>query len=101
MVPNPPSPDPRGERVREALEALHAELRDADRLDPGLRHELAGILDEMRAALVRSESRALEPGHEESLVERLRDAVVRLETEHPVLGETIQRLTKALADLGI
>jgi hypothetical protein len=86
--------DPRNERLRETLDALHAELGRADRIDPALRRELADTMDEIRGVLGSAPA-------DETLADRLREAVMRLETEHPALGETIQRLTKALADLGI
>jgi len=86
--------DPRNDRLRETLDALHAELARVDRVDPALRRELAETMDAIRGVL------GSEPA-DETPAERLREAVMRLETEHPALGETIQRLTKALADLGI
>jgi len=86
--------DPRNDRLRETLDALHAELGRVDRVDPALRRELADAMDEIRDVLGAAPA-------DESLAGRLRNAVMRLETEHPALGETIQRLTKALADLGI
>lgn len=86
--------DPRNERLRETLDLLHAELGRVGHLDPALRRELVEAMDEIRGVLGSAPA-------DESLASRLRDAVMRLETEHPAFGEAIQRLTKALADLGI
>lgn len=86
--------DPRHDHLRRTLDALHAELARIEHVEPALRRELSDTIDEIRNVLGAAPA-------DESLGGRLRNAVMRLETEHPALGETVQRLTKALADLGI
>lgn len=82
--------------LHEKLAALHAALRDADRIDPEARELLGQVMEDIRDALERSE----EP-RREGLVERLREAVDDFEETHPALTEAAGRVIDALAKMGI
>ena len=83
------------ERLRETLVELRRELERTDASDHEARERVQQVARELDAWLERAE------GPEESLPERLREAVVRFEEEHPRLSATLQRVVDALSDLGI
>lgn len=85
----------REERLRETLAELRQELARTDAADHDARERVQAAAREIEAWLERAEA------PEDSLAERLREAVVRFEEDHPRLAATVQRVVDALADLGI
>ena len=83
------------ERLRETLAELRHELGRTDAADDEARERVQAAARELDAWLERAEP------PEDSLAERLREAVVRFEEDHPRLSATLQRVVDALADLGI
>ena len=83
------------ERLRETLTQLRQELAASDRGDPETRERVQAAADALDAWLERSE----EP--EGGLGDRLREAAVRFEGDHPGLATTLQRVVDALSELGI
>ena len=83
------------QRLRETLAELRRELASTDAADDEARERVQQAARELDAWLERAEP----PG--ESLPDRLREAVVRFEEEHPRLSATLQRVVDALSDLGI
>jgi signal transduction histidine kinase len=83
-------------QLRERLEALHAELARADRVDPASREVLQSVLEDIR----RLQEHPAEGGGE-GLVDRLREAVAAFEESHPALTEAAGRVVDALAKIGI
>lgn len=83
------------ERLRETLNDLHGELERTDADDPEARERVRAAAEALDAWLEGAE----EP--DDSLGDRLREAVARFEGEHPTLAATLQRVVDALSDLGI
>jgi hypothetical protein len=83
------------QRLRETLNELRAELARSDAGDPDARDRVQAAAREIDAWLERSE----EP--ESPLEDRLREAAVRLEEEHPNLAGAVRRVVDALSNLGI
>jgi hypothetical protein len=81
--------------LRETLAELRQELARTDAADHDARERVQAAAREIDAWLDRAEA------PEDSLGERLREAVVRFEEDHPRLSSTLQRVVDALADLGI
>jgi hypothetical protein len=83
------------DRLRETLTQLRQELAASDTGDPETRERVQAAAEAIEAWLERAE----EP--EGGLGDRLREAAVRFEGEHPSLAATLQRVVDALSDLGI
>jgi hypothetical protein len=81
--------------LRETLAELRQELARTDAADHDARERVQAAAREIDAWLEHAEA------PEDSLGERLREAVVRFEEDHPRLSATLQRVVDALADLGI
>jgi hypothetical protein len=86
-------------RVLEALRTLQAELSDAEQLDDQSRAALQQVAGEIQAQL--GLARPLTSDESETLAQRLHDAVLEFETEHPQLTSTVNQVAAALANLGI
>lgn len=82
----------RENRLREAARALHEALARGERVDPALREELGELAREIQASLE-------EPP--EGLRERVERTLARLEAEHPILTEALERTLRALSEMGI
>jgi len=82
------------ERLRELLQALHAELGRATRLDTRVEADLRTIMDDIRGALDRAE-----PDEHESLHARLSQTLDHFETDHPRLALTVRRVLDAMSRL--
>lgn len=86
------------QHLREMLEKLHAELKQAGgTLDEKSRELLRAVMDDIRAIVEPSADEA----HPESLGQRLREAVDEFEESHPALTEAVGRVVDALAKMGI
>ncbi len=86
------------EQLRAQLEHLHAELQQADALDPHQRELLQTLADDIHQLLNRNES---EPHDYRSLGARLSEDVAQLEASHPQITLLIRRAIDSLAYLGI
>ena len=86
-------------RVLEALRTLQAELSDAKQLDDQSRAALQQVAGEIQEQLGRT--RPLTSDESETLAQRLQDAVLEFEAEHPQLTSTVNQVAAALANLGI
>jgi hypothetical protein len=89
------------ERLRQTLSELHEELESSGSIDPGLREPLRQVLQDILAALDRSDAGEASPEAAGSLAERLQEMALGFETEHPTLAGTLNRLTHALSSMGI
>jgi hypothetical protein len=89
------------ERLRRTLSELHEELESSSAIDPELRAPLRAVLQDIQAALDRSDSDAESPKQEGSLAKRLQEMALEFETDHPTLAGTLNRLTHALSSMGI
>lgn len=84
------------QHLREQLAGLQTALREAERGDPEARALLQNVVRDIERVLD-EESRE----EDESLIDRLRDAVDRFGAEHPQLAEAAGRVIDALARMGI
>ena len=94
-------------RLRELLEELHTELENADSVDAEAQKLLRGTMDDIHGALDRAEDSGdgkeadPNPDGEEGIQDRLNRAVLDFESSHPRVGFAVERLLKALSDIGI
>jgi hypothetical protein len=86
------------EQLRAQLEQLHAELQQADAIDPQQREMLQGRANDIEQLLKREE---IKPHHYTSLGERLSEDVAQLEASHPQITLLMRRVIDSLAYLGI
>jgi len=86
------------EQLREQLEHLHAELKQADPLDPQQRQLLLTRANDIEELLKRDE---IEPHHYRGLGERLSEDLAQLEASHPQITLLMRRAIDSLAYLGI
>jgi hypothetical protein len=89
-------------RLREELSHLHEELERASRVDAPSRELLESLLrDILRLLDSTPEERDAEGDSDESLAERVGDAVRHFEESHPTLSVAVGRIATALSNLGI
>ena len=86
------------EQLREQLEHLQAELRQADALNPQQRELLLTRANEIEQLLKRDE---IKLHHYRSLGERLNEDLAQLEASHPQITLIIRRVIDSFAYLGI
>lgn len=86
------------EELRAQLEHLHAELQQADALDPQQRELLQTLANDIHQLLNSNEN---QPHQYRSLGERLSEDVAQLEASHPQVTLLMRRAIESLAYLGI
>lgn len=86
------------EELRQQLEQLHAELKQADALDPQQRELLLTRANDIEQLLQRDE---IKPHHYRGLGERLKEDLAQLEASHPQITLLMRRAIDSLAYLGI
>lgn len=86
------------EQLRAQLEQLHAELQQADAIDPQQREMLQGRANDIEQLLKREE---IKPHHYTGLGQRLSEDVAQLEASHPQITLLMRRVIDSLAYLGI
>lgn len=86
------------EQLREQLEHLHAELKQADVLDPQQRELLLTRANDIEQLLKKDDIKA---HHYRSLGERLNEDLAQLEASHPQITLLMRRAIDSLAYLGI
>lgn len=82
------------------LTRLHEELKQGQQLDEESRERLQVLLDDIRDALKRDPSSSSDT-EEDSLGDRLQDAVVEFEAAYPQFSQLIGRIADGLSNLGI
>jgi len=90
-------------KLLEDLDAVHADLEGAGRLDAAAREKLRLVARDIRRALERASDRepAAKPAAEEDHQPWLREAALQFEAEHPDAAAALHRIADALAGLGI
>jgi hypothetical protein len=85
------------QKLRELLATLHQELEQVETVD-----ETTGVvLSNLRADMQRLlDEKGVATSKDESLMERLREALDHFETDHPTLSITLQHLLESLAKMG-
>lgn len=86
------------EKLRADLEALHAELKQADSLDDEQRRLLQTLADDIQTLLSRQ---TIQDEPYSGLARNLRDAVAQLEASHPSVTLLMRQVIDSLAYLGI
>ncbi|MEI6691215.1 MAG: DUF4404 family protein [Chlorobium sp.] len=85
------------QKLRELLETLHKELEQVDSVDETTIEVLSNLKEDI-SKLVEENISTL---HEnESLIERMSEAVDHFEAGHPKLSMTIQHVLDSLANMG-
>jgi len=83
--------------LQQRLNELHAELAAATELDPGLRRSLREVADDIEKLLDEAEPDT-DTG---DLQDRVQQATVEFEAEHPRLSGILSDLADTLTKLGI
>lgn len=83
-------------RLQRLLEDIRAELADARKLDDESRRTLHELADELERLAGREEEGAFA-----AMPDRLREAMLRFETEHPRLSALLGQVSDTLGKLGI
>lgn len=89
------------DKIAQLLNQLHAELGDADGVDPALSERLRAATAALEEVLRGDPAVAAEPEHPHGMIEQLRDAATQFEDSHPTLTNTVGRIADALSQLGI
>jgi len=87
-------------RLREELARLHTELEQASSVDRSSRELLEDLLTDIRRLLDAAPADSAQED-DDSLAERLGDAVRHFQDEHPNLAVAVGRIATALSNLGI
>ncbi len=83
------------DKLKQSLERLNKELKDAQQADPALRDLIHPLQRDVEAALASDQP----PHRYHGLRERLADAVARLEQSHPNLALAIGSVLDHLANV--
>ena len=85
------------QKLRELLETLHRELEQVDSVDKTTVEVLTNLREDI-SKLVTEDGGAVQEN--ESLMERMSEAVDHFEAGHPKLSMTIQHVLDSLANMG-
>ena len=86
------------QKLRELLETLHQELEQVDSVDTTTLAVLTNLREDISKLV--SEEVGEDIHENESLMERMGEAVDHFETGHPKLSMTIQHVLDSLANMG-
>lgn len=87
------------DQLNESLVKLREEMRSLSELDEASREALRRLDGDIHRIL--QSSCDVPPSHHASLRESLKDSVQYLEASHPTITALMNRLIKALSDMGI
>ena len=85
------------QKLRELLDTLHRELEQVESIDETTEVVLSNLRADMQRLLA---EKAYTLHEDESLVERMNEALDHFETDHPKLSLTIQHILDSLAKMG-
>jgi|WetSurMetagenome_2_1015567.scaffolds.fasta_scaffold165376_2 hypothetical protein len=85
------------QKLRELLETLHQELAEVGTVD----EKTSEVLTTLKADISKLIEVGEEAAGEESITERMSDAVGHFEEEHPQLSMMIQHVLDSLARMGL
>lgn len=86
------------QKLRELVRELHDELERADRVDPDARAMLRGLGGDIERL---TGDAPPAPEHHETARERVDEAVVHFQADHPRLARVLREIADALGRLGI
>ena len=81
------------------LNELHAKLKSENAITERDRELLTRLSVDIQSLLARPGG--LAAGKHRSIIDRLRESITRFEAAHPDLTAVLNRMSKALADMGI
>ncbi len=88
--------------LNEHLTKLRAELDEGPELDEDSREKIAALVQDIQRVLDRQAREDDEdPNDDDTLGERLQDAVLHFEAAHPQISQFIGRLADGLSQMGI
>ena len=85
------------DKLRQQIAQLHAELDQARQSNPDAHEHLSEILPDIKRRADQPQSAAADA----SLSERLENAAVQFEVDHPTLAASARRLIELLNEAGI
>ena len=85
------------QKLRELLDTLHQELEQVESIDETTEVVLSNLRADMQRLLAEKAGTLHE---DESLVERMNEALDHFETDYPKLSLTIQHILDSLAKMG-
>lgn len=83
-------------KLQRLLRELQAELGSAETLDPESRALVAEVLVDLASSPMAGQT-----GHHATAASRLRESVLRFDSEHPTLATAVRQVADALGKLGI
>jgi signal transduction histidine kinase len=87
------------EKLRDSLEKLHKELKDAKQLDEESQKELRQMIEDIQLVLDKNEKVVVKEHH--NLLESLKESSQKFELTHPELAGAINIVISSLSNLGI
>jgi hypothetical protein len=85
------------DRLRQLVESLHQELRDATSVDAESRRQMSTLIKDLDRVLETSPA----AGQDEPIRDRLEELLLRFEAKHPAIATSMHELVDALAKAGI
>ncbi len=86
------------EKLRQTLDQLQSQLEDMRKLNPAVAESLQATITEAREVL---HGQTTVPQRHQSIVDRLRQEVLRYEASHPSLAGNLGSVIDALGQMGI
>ncbi len=87
------------EKLKDSLEKLHNELKNAEELDNDSRTALKELMNDIQMILNKSEEKIGKEHH--NILERLKESSQKFELTHPELAGAINIVISSLSNLGI
>jgi Domain of unknown function (DUF4404) len=88
------------ENLRKQLASLHAELANAQQVDPKVRGLLVKVMEDI-ARLVAQPQAPASPLPDASVADRLESVAVQFEAGHPALAASVRRFLDLLVKAGL
>ncbi|MFP4418024.1 MAG: DUF4404 family protein [Chitinivibrionales bacterium] len=90
-----------GKQLREMLEKLHAQLKNADTIDETSQDLLRTVEDDIHNLLKHSDEELPQRKHHRTLKQRLDEASRQLDSNHPKIADTMRHIINTMNSLGI
>ena len=87
------------EKLKDSLEKLHNELKNAEELDNDSRTALKELMNDIQMILNKSEEKIGKEHH--NILESLKESSQKFELTHPELAGAINIVISSLSNLGI
>ncbi len=90
-----------GKQLREMLEKLHAQLKNADTVDEASQDLLRTVEDDIHNLLKHPDEELPRKKHHHTLKERLDEASREMDSKHPKIADTMRHIINTMNNLGI